>query len=181
MPTINKNSSIQQTVKEDLSLFINKPNYNFFFIIKPRKVLHSFLGLSLSFIARFLAIIYAFRSFQGIAQYFNSSINQSILNLALNAISIITFFLLYMSIYLKNCTAAVWVYYSYFLHFIIKLLMSCNLLIQRIMIGKYLFNVIVGAGIGLFVGSFINLMSAWIMFSFMVYSYNVEEQNHIKP
>lgn len=180
MQGYHKSSTSKTAPKEDLSLFSNKENYKFFFLYKPLKVPNSFIGISLLFAVRFLGILYAFRSLQGIAQHFNSPNSQSKLHLVLNSMSILTLFLLYFSIYLKNHIAAVVVYYSYLFHFIIKLILSCILLVQRIIMGKHLFNVVVGAGLGLLVGSFINCASTWVMFSFMVYSKNVEEENKFK-
>ena len=156
---------------EDNSLFINIDDFKFLFFIKKEVVLDKFMNLSLNFLVKAVALIYSFRSL--------AVLNESIkygekidFNCLFNFICIIISILLYISIFIKSYFISFISYYIYFLHFLIKFIMSIILLNENTKKHKYPLNALIGIILGLSVGTTLNIISTYIVFSHMVYNYN---------
>ena len=164
----NSNSDSNEV---DDELFINYDDFKFLFIIKKKVVLDKFMNFSLSFLVKAVALIYSFRSLAVL----NDSLKYSEhidFNCLFNFLCIFTSILLYISIFLKSYFISFISYYIYFLHFLIKFIMSIKLLNENTKKHKYPPNALIGIILGLSVGTTLNIISTYIVFSHMVYNYN---------
>ena len=153
-------------------LFVNYEDFRFLFLIKKNSVLEKFMNLSLKFFVKVVAFIYAFRSMAALNESIKYKTEVIDFNFIFNFICIITSLLLYISIYIKSYFISYISYYIYFLHFLIKFIMSIKLLNQNTKKHKYPIDALIGIILGLSVGTTLNILSTYVVFSHMVYNYN---------
>ena len=68
-------------------------------------------------------------------------------------------------------------YYVYVIHFFYKLIETILYLYNKLTLKRYHINAIIGIILGLSSSSVINLISTWVIFSYMVYIYNINNKN----
>ena len=159
--------------KEETKDYENKYDFKFMFYYIPELITKSLLGFKLNLVVKIISLIYSYRSLVSLRdQVLLLSIEHSInyINFALNSICIFTSILLYFSMYKKSYNFMVFSYYVYVLHFFYKLSK------KKI----YNINSLIGTILGLSTSSVINLISTWIIFSYMVYIYNINKEKKEK-
>ena len=164
--------------KEDSKDYINTHNFKFFFHYIPETITKSVLGIRLSLIVKIISLVYAYRSLvsfrnQIVLLTVEKSINY--INFILNALCIFTSILLYFSMYKKSYNFMKVCYYVYIFHFFYKLSETCHYLYYKLSRKKYNINSFIGIILGLSTSSVVNLISTWIIFSYMVYIYNIND------
>ena len=71
-------------------------------------------------------------------------------------------------------------YYVYLFHFVYKFVESCFYLYYKLSKKRYNIYSLLGIILGLSTSSVINLISTWIIFSHMVYIYNINKEKDKK-
>ena len=166
--------------KEDKKDFENENDLKFMFYYIPEEVTQSILGIRLSIIVKFVSIIYAYRALKSIHEEitYNTILKQGInnLNLIFNCVCIFTSLLLYFSMYKKSYNFMRFSYYVYVAHFFYKLIETILYLFNKLTHKKYNINAVIGIILGLSTSSVLNLISTWVIFSYMVYIYNINNK-----
>ena len=93
---MKKDSKDKCNPKEDEALYNNTDNKRFLFLVAPSSVTKSYFGLSLSFYVKAIAMIYAFRAFTTVRQFYSTQQNHSTTDLVFNYVCIITAILQYI-------------------------------------------------------------------------------------
>jgi len=169
--------------KEEIKDYENVNDFKFFFYYIPESITKSVLGIRLSLLVKIISLIYAYRSMVSLRnQIVLLSIENSInyINFILNFLSIFTSVLLYFSMYKKSYNFMRICYYVYIFHFLYKFCEACHYLFYKLSRKKYNINSLFGIILGLSTSSVINLISTWIIFSYMVYIYNINEDKKEK-
>ena len=170
--------------KEEMKDYENKYDFKFMFYYIPELITKRILGFKLNLVVKIISLIYSYRSLVSLRdQVLLLSIEHSInyINFALNSICIFTSILLYFSMYKKSYNFMVFSYYVYVLHFFYKFFESCHYLFYKLSTKKiYNINSLIGTILGLSTSSVINLISTWIIFSYMVYIYNINKEKKEK-
>ena len=166
--------------KEDKKDFENEKDFKFMFYYTPEEVTQSIFGVRLSLIVKLVSIIYAYRALKSIHEEitYNTILKNgfNILNIIFNCICIFTSILLYFSMYKKSYNFMWFCYYVYVIHFFYKLIETIIYLYNKLTHKKYNINAVIGIILGLSTSSVINLISTWIIFSYMVYIYNINNK-----
>ena len=175
---INYDEFKKMKKKEESKDYLNVHNFKFFFYYIPESITKSVLGIRLSLIVKIISLVYAYRSMvslrnQVVLLTVENSINY--LNFILNALCIFTSILLYFSMYKKSFNFMNICYYVYVFHFFYKFCETCHYLYYKLSRKKYNINSFIGIILGLSTSSVVNLISTWIIFSYMVYIYNINE------
>ena len=164
-------------MKED---FENIHDFKFMFYYIPEEVTRSIIGIRLALIVKFVSIYYAYRALKSLREDINYSRiqeeNINALNFLFNSVCIFTSILLYFSMYKKSFNFMRFGYYVYLVHFFYKLCETILYLNNKLAHKKYSINSIIGIILGLSTSSIINLISTWLIFSYMVYIYNVNNK-----
>ena len=170
--------------KEEMRDYENKYDFKFMFYYIPEQITKTIFGFRLNLVVKIISLIYSYRSLVSLRdQVVLLSIKNSInyINFVLNSMCIFTSILLYLSIYKKSYNFMLLSYYVYVFHFFYKLFESCHYLFYKLSSKKrYNINSLIGIILGLSTSSVINLISTWIIFSYMVYIYNINEKNKEK-
>ena len=177
---MKKDSKDKCNPKEDEALYNNTDNKRFLFLVAPSSVTKSYFGLSLSFYVKAIAMIYAFRAFTTVRQFYSTQQNHSTTDLVFNYICIITAILQYISIYTHNYLISYSVYLVYLCHFVTKAVLSAHVIYVKLKAKRMMFNTFFGVSLGLTFGTLINLLSTWVLFSFAVYCYNYNRTPKVK-
>lgn len=186
---INYDDYKKSKLQESTIDYENKYDFKFMFYYIPEEITHSILGVKLSLIVKFISIIYAYRALRSLHdQIENFTImknNMNLINLAFNTLCIFTSILLYFSMYKKSYSFMKLCYYVYVAHFFYKLIETFVYIFDKLSRKKYHINAVIGIILGLSTSSVLNLCSTWIIFSYMVYLYNItkdkstlENHNH---
>lgn len=172
----NTNLENKKQKNEIDKLFLNPFKFKFLFLFKPYKIYKESIGLSLKIMIRMVSIIYALRAISSSYNhiYFESKIDY---NLIINFICIITSFLLYLSLFKLSRTITTIAYYIFLFHLGFKIFISGKILIIDVQTHHYPINAFIGIILGLSSGSLINLYCTWIVFSYMVYTFNYKKYN----
>ena len=182
---INYDEYKQSKEKEDKEDFENKHDFKFMFYYIPEEVTKSIIGIRLSLIVKMISIIYAYRALKSLQEEIaintvqKKGINN--INFIFNAICIFTSILLYFSMYKKSFNFMRFCYYVYVTHFFYKLYETIVYLYFKLTLKRYNINAVLGIIFGLSTSSVINLISTWIIFSYMVYIYNIDKKNNKSP
>ena len=180
---LNLNYDEYKKMKEEEEMidYENKYDFKFMFYYIPESITKSVIGFKLHFVVKIISLIYSYRSLLSFRnQVVLLSIEKSInyINFVLNLMCIFTSILLYFSMYKKSYNFMLLSYYVYVFHFFYKFLESAHYLYYKLSSKKiYNINSLIGTILGLSTSSVINLISTWIIFSYMVYIYNVNEKN----
>lgn len=169
--------------QEDLKDYENIHDFKFFLYYIPESITKSVLGIRLSLIVKIISLIYAYRSLKSLRnQIALLSIEKNInyINFILNALCIFTSILLYFSMYKKSYNFMRFSYYVYVFHFFYKLVETCIYLFYKLSRKRYNIYSFMGIILGLSTSSVVNLISTWIIFSYMVYIYNINEEKKHK-
>ena len=175
---INYDEYKKMKEKEDKKDYENIHDFKFFFYYIPESITKSVLGIRLSLIVKIISLIYAYRSLVSLRnQVVLLSIENSInyINFILNCLCIFTSILLYFSMYKKSYNFMRICYYVYIFHFFYKFCETCHYLYYKLSRQRYNINSLIGIILGLSTSSVVNLISTWIIFSYMVYIYNINE------
>ena len=174
---INYDDYKKMKAQEDKKDYENIHDFKFMFYYMPEEITKSIIGIRLSFLVKFISIIYAYRALKSLQQQIAySNIKENGLNhiyLFFNALCIFTSILLYFSMYKKSFNFMRFCYYVYVIHFFYKLCETCTYLYTKLSHKRYNLNAVIGIILGLSTSSVINLISTWIIFSYMVYIYNI--------
>ena len=167
--------------KEDKEDFENIHDFKFMFNYIPEEITKSILGIKLSLIVKFVSIIYAYRALKSLHEEIVINIVQkksvNNINFIFNSVCIFTSILLYFSMYKKSFNFMRFCYYVYVVHFFYKLFETFFYLYAKLTHKRYHINAIIGIILGLSTSSVINLISTWIIFSYMVYIYNIDHKS----
>lgn len=172
----NKNTKINSSEKkEEDPLYLNNFKFKFLFCYTPKKIFQDSLNFSLTFYVRLICIIYALRSSTIFNQikYHQYHIDY---NFIINCICIFTSFFLYLSIFKHSRKISTFAYYIYLIHFLLKLYTSSKMFLYNLERYHYTKQALIGTILGLSTGSCINLCSTWIIFSYMVFTYNIKNK-----
>ena len=166
--------------KEDKEDYENIHDFKFMYYI-PEEVTKSIIGIRLSLIAKFISIFYAYRALKTLHEEiaFSTIENKGVnnINCIFNCVCIFTSILLYFSMYKKSFNFMRICYYVYVIHFFYKLIETILYLYNKLTLKRYHINAIIGIILGLSTSSVVNLISTWIIFSYMVYIYNINNKN----
>ena len=172
----NKNTTINSSQKkEEDPLYMNTLKFKFLFFYTPKKIFQDSIGFSLTFYVRLICIIYALRA----STIYNQIKNSHILidyNFIINCICIFTSFFLYISLYKHSRKISTFAYYIYLIHFFLKLFTSAKMLLSNLQKYHYTKQALIGTILGLSTGSSINFCSTWIIFSYMIFTYNIKNK-----
>ena len=172
----NKNPTINSSQKkEEDPLYMNTLKFKFLFFYTPKKIFQDSLGFSLTFYVRLICIIYALRA----STIYNQIKNHHFLinyNFIINCICIFTSFFLYISLYKHSRKISTFAYYIYLIHFFLKLFTSAKMLLSNLQKYHYTKQALIGIILGLSTGSCINFCSTWIIFSYMIFTYNIKNK-----
>ena len=180
---INYEEYKKQKEQEVLKDYENVHDFKFLFYYIPESITKSIIGIRLSLIVKIISLIYAYRSLVSLRdQIILLSIEKSLnyLNFILNALCIFTSILLYFSLYKKSFNFMRLSYYVYLFHFVYKFVESCFYLYYKLSKKRYNIYSLLGIILGLSTSSVINLISTWIIFSHMVYIYNINKEKDKK-
>ena len=176
---INYDDYKKMKQKEETKDYENIHDFKFFFYYIPESITKRVIGIRLSLIVKIISLIYAYRSMVSLRnQIVLLSIENSInyINFILNFLCIFTSVLLYFSMYRKSYNFMRICYYVYLFHFFYKFCETCHYLFYKLSKKKYNINSLLGIILGLSTSSVVNLISTWIIFSYMVYIYNINEE-----
>ena len=166
--------------KEEYELYKNTYNFRFLFLGKsPKGVLISLFGISLPTLNTIVALIYGLRAIPPILQFFSAPSKPIQLYLIVNICCLITSIFQLISIKTKLYKYTRSTYLVHGVHFIGKVLSSILLLTNKLNTAKTI-SALIGMGLGLMVGSTINFISVYIVYSYMVYCYNLEMKSKNK-
>ena len=178
---LNYDDYKKMKAKEDKEDYENVHDFKFMFYYIPEEITKSIIGIRLSLLVKFISIIYAYRALRSLQEQlnFNNLKNNGVNNLYFffNALCIFTSILLYFSMYKKSFNFMRFCYYVYVIHFFYKLFETCTYLYTKLSHKRYNINAVIGIILGLSTSSVINLISTWLIFSYMVYIYNIEHKN----
>ena len=181
---INYDDYKKKEEEEDLKHYENIHDFKFMFYHIPESITKSIFGIRLELIVKILSLIYAYHSLISLRkQILLYSIEKNInyLNFILNSLCIFTSILLYFSMYKKSYNFLRFSYFVYVFHFFNKFYETCYYLFYKLSKKKYNnLNSLIGIIIGLSISSVINLISTWLIFSYMVYLYNIKEKKNEK-
>ena len=179
---INYDEYMKLKEKEDKEDFENIHDFKFLFYYIPEEITKSILEIRLSLLVKLVSIFYAYRALKSLHEEitYNTIQKKSInsLNFIFNSICIFTSILLYFSMYKKSFNFMRFGYYVYMFHFFYKLFETILYLNNKLTHKKYNINSIIGIILGLSTSSIINLISTWIIFSYMVYIYNINNKKN---
>ena len=174
--TYKKNSNSQKKEKENIDkLYNNIFKFKFLFFFKPSKVYQKRLNITLHFLIRLISIIYGFSSLSFLYENRKNKSNKFEFNLIINYIFIFTSIFLYISlnIYSKIITTISYYIYVFFLGY--KIYLYGTILNIKLNAHHYPINALIGVIIGLSLNSIAHLFCTWIIFSYMVFSYNYKK------
>ena len=181
---INYDEYKRKKKKEDSKDFENKHDFKFMFYYVPEEITNTFLGVKLNLLVKFVSIYYAYRALKSLHEQIEmlayNQKNLNILNIAFNAVCIFTSIMLYFSMYKKSYSFMCFGYYVYLAHFFIKLLESFFYIFEKLSLKRSNIKIIIGIILGLSTSSVLNLCSTWIIFSYMVYIYNINYKDELK-
>ena len=167
--------------KEEKEDFENIHDFKFMFYYLPEEITKSIIGIRLSLLVKFVSIFYAYRALKSLHEEITYNTVQrhhiNTLNFIFNSICIFTSILLYFSMYKKSYNFMKFSYYVYVVHFLYKLFETVIYLFSKLTHKRYNINSIIGIILGLSTSSVLNLISTWIIFSYMVYIYNINNKN----
>ena len=174
---INYDEYMKLKEKEDKEDFENIHDFKFLFYYIPEEITKSILEIRLSLLVKLVSIFYTYRALKSLHEEitYNTIQKKSInsLNFIFNSICIFTSILLYFSMYKKSFNFMRFCYHVYVFHFFYKLIEAILYLYNRLSHKRYHINAIIGIILGLSTSSVLNLISTWIIFSYMVYIYNI--------
>ena len=174
--TYKKNSNSQKKEKENIDkLYNNIFKFKFLFFFKPSKVYQKRFNITLHFLIRLISIIYGFSSLSFLYENRKNKSNKFEFNLIINYIFIFTSIFLYISlnIYSKIITTISYYIYVFFLGY--KIYLYGKILNIKLKGHHYPINALIGVIIGLSLNSIAHLFCTWIIFSYMVFSYNYKK------
>ena len=174
--TYKKNSNSQKKEKENIDkLYNNIFKFKFLFFFKPSKVYQKRFNITLHFLIRLISIIYGFSSLSFLYENRKNKSNKFEFNLIINYIFIFIFIFLYISlnIYSKIITTISYYIYVFFLGY--KIYLYGTILNIKLNAHHYPINALIGVIIGLSLNSIAHLFCTWIIFSYMVFSYNYKK------
>ena len=175
-PNNNKNTKINSSQKkEEDPLYMNPLKFKFLFFYTPKKIFQDSIGFSLTFYVRLICIIYALRA-STIYNQIKYHPNQIDYNFIINCICILTSFSLYISLFKHSRKISTFAYYIYLIHFLLKLFTSARMFLYNLQKYHYTKQALIGTILGLSTGSSINFCSTWIIFSYMVFTYNIKNK-----
>ena len=178
---INYDEYMKLKEKEDKEDFENIHDFKFMFYYLPEEITKSILGIRLSLVVKLVSIFYAYRALKSLHEEITYNTVQrkgvNTLNFIFNSICIFTSILLYFSIYKKSYNFMKFCYYVYVVHFFYKLFETIFYLYIKLTRKRYNINAIIGIILGLSTSSVLNLISTWIIFSYMAYIYNITHKN----
>ena len=167
--------------KEDKEDYGNINDFKFMFYYILEEITESIIGIRLSLITKIISIYYAYRALKTLHEeiVYNTIQKKGIsnINCIFNCICIFTSILLYFSMYKKSYNFMRVCYYVYVIHFCYKLIETILYLYNKLTLKRYHINAIIGIILGLSSSSVINLISTWVIFSYMVYIYNINNKN----
>ena len=167
--------------KEDKEDYENIHDFKFMFYYIPEEVTKSIIGIRLSLIAKFISIFYAYLALKTLHEEiaFSTIENKGVnnINCIFKCVCIFRPILLYFSMYKKSFNFMTICYYVYVIHFFYKLIETILYLYNKLTLKRYHINAIIGIILGLSTSSVVNLISTWIIFSYMVYIYNINNKN----
>jgi hypothetical protein len=178
--TYKKNSNSQNKEKQKIDkLYNNISNFKFLFIYKPSKVYQKRFNISLHFLIRLISIIYGLSSLSFL--YENNKIisNKFQFNLIINYIFILTSILLYISLYKYSKIITTISYYIYVFFLGYKIYLYGKVLNIKLKAHHYPINALMGVIIGLSLNSIAHFFCTWIIFSYMVFTYNYKKYYQI--
>ncbi len=138
-------------------------------------------------LVKFVSIIYAYRALKSLHEHieiFNyGKADLSLVNIVFNGLCIFTSIMLYFSMYKKSYSFMCFGYYVYLFHAFVKMYETLIYIFEKLSQRKANINVIIGVILGLSTSSVLNICSTWIIFSYMVYIYNIchKEQKNDLP
>ena len=180
---INYDEYLKSKEKEEKEDFENIHDFKFMFYYIPEEVTKSIIGIRLSLIVKIVSIIYAYRALKSLQEEITINTIQkkgiSNINFIFNCVCIFTSILLYFSMYKKSYNFMKFCYYVYVAHFFYKLFETIIYLYTKLTLKRYNMNAIIGIILGLSTSSVINLISTWIIFSYMVYMYNIDKKKNL--
>ena len=163
--------------KENKKDFENTHDFKFMFYYIPEEITKNIMGIRLSLLIKLVSIFYAYRALKSLREEIAYNTIQkkgiNVLNFIFNSICIFTSILLYFSMYKKSFNFMRFSYYVYLFHFFYKLIETILYLYNKLSHKRYHINAIIGIILGLSTSSVLNLISTWIIFSYMVYIYNI--------
>ena len=163
--------------KENKKDFENIHDFKFIFYYLPEEITKHIMGIRLSLLVKLVSIFYAYRALKSLHEEITYNTIQkkgiNTLNFIFNSVCIFTSLLLYFSMYKKSFNFMRFCYYVYVFHFFYKLIETILYLYNRLSHKRYHINAIIGIILGLSISSVLNLISTWIIFSYMVYIYNI--------
>ena len=163
--------------KENKKDFENIHDFKFIFYYIPEEITKNIMGIRLNLLVKLVSIYYAYRALKSLHEEITYNTIQkkgiNTLNFIFNSVCIFTSLLLYFSMYKKSFNFMRFCYYVYVFHFFYKLLETILYLFNRLSHKRYHINAIIGIILGLSTSSVLNLISTWIIFSYMVYIYNI--------
>ena len=174
--TYKKNSNSQKKEKENIDkLYNNIFKFKFLFFFKPSNVYQKRFNITLHFLIRLISIIYGFSSLSFLYENRKNKSNKFEFNLIINYIFIFTSIFLYISlnIYSKIITTISYYIYVFFLGY--KIYLYGTILNIKLNAHHYPINALIGVIIGLSLNSIAHLFCTWIIFSYMVFSYNYKK------
>ena len=181
---INYDEYKRRKQKEDSKDYINRHDFKFMFYYIPEEITKSFLGFKLTLLVKIVSIYYAFRALKSLHEQISmlnyTQNNFSILNFIFNSVCIFTSIMLYFSMYKKTYSFMCFGYYVYLVHYFIKILETLFYLFEKLSQKRTNINAIIGIILGLSTSSVLNLCSTWIIFSYMVYTYNIKYNENLK-
>ena len=163
--------------KENKKDFENVHDFKFIFYYIPEEITKNIMGIRLNLLVKLVSIYYSYRALKSLHEEITYNTIQkkgiNTLNFIFNSVCIFTSLLLYFSMYKKSFNFMRFCYYVYVFHFFYKLLETILYLYNRLSHKRYHINAIIGIILGLSTSSVLNLISTWIIFSYMVYIYNI--------
>ena len=180
---INYDEYLKSKEKEEKEDFENIHDFKFMFYYIPEEVTKSIIGIRLSLIVKIVSIMYAYRALKSLQEEITINTMQkkgiNNINFIFNCVCIFTSILLYFSMYKKSYNFMRFCYYVYVAHFFYKLFETIIYLYTKLTLKRYNMNAIIGIILGLSTSSVINLISTWLIFSYMVYMYNIDKKKNL--
>ena len=168
---------------EENKNFQNTNDFKFMFSYIPEEVTKSVLGIRLSLIVKIVSLIYSYSSMLSLREQIAILSREdyiNYINFILNALSVFTSIFLYFSMLKKSYSFVRLCYYVYVFHFHYKLIETIIYLFSNLSRKKYKIKSIIAIILGLSGSSIINFISTWLIFCYMVYIYNINEDKKEK-
>ena len=153
-------------------LYKNTLKFRFLFFYIPKNIFKDCLSFQLTFYVRLICVFYSLRATITNYNAMKTNPNKIDYNIIINYICIFTSFFLYLSLFNLSRKIATIGYYIYAIHLYIKLYSSIKLFANNLDKYYYTKETLFGTILGLSTASTINFCTTWIIFSYMVFTYN---------